>query len=228
MKKITPAGKLTTLAGTGRPGYSGDGGPARKAELFDPAGVAVDGKGNVYVADYDNQRVRKISAKGIITTVAGTGKAGFSGDGGPARKAQLNLPADVAVDDHGNLYIADFRNFRVRKVTPAGIITTIAGNGAFGNADGQATKVPLESPFGVAVDRRGIVYVTVGQSVRAITGSKSTRIAGSLAYHNPFVVGDGGAALLSDLQTPAGIAVSPTGTVYFAELSANRVRRLTK
>ena len=116
--------------------------------------MAVDGSGNLYIADIDNNRIRKVSATGIITTVAGNGTVGYSGDGGPATSAQLNVPFGVAVDASGNLYIADAYNHRIRKVSATGIITTVAGNGSGGYSGdgGPATSAQLDGPQGVAVD----------------------------------------------------------------------------
>ena len=142
-----------------RPGISGDGGQATSAQLNNPVGVAVDAQGSLYIADYANNRVRKVSG-GIITTVAGTGTAGYSGDGGQATSAQLNFPVGVAVDAQGSLYIADSGNYRVRKVS-GGIITTVAGTGTAGYSGdgGQATSAQLNVPFGVAVDAQGNLYI---------------------------------------------------------------------
>src|SRR5262249_10090244 len=129
--KISPSGIVSTFAGNGIPGFSGDRGKATNATLFSPTGVAVDNSGNVYVADRDNFRVRRISTDGTINTVAGNGSRGFSGDGGPAPRAQIT-PLAVAVDSAGALYVSDFINARIRKVDPNGTITTIAGTGTIG------------------------------------------------------------------------------------------------
>ena len=130
IRKVSSDGIITTVAGNGSLSYSGDGGLAADAQLSGPRGLAVDGAGNLFIADFDNNTVRKISASGIITTVAGNGVAGFSGDGGPATSAQLNGPWGVAVDRAGNLFIADSANNRVRRVSSSGDITTVAGNGS--------------------------------------------------------------------------------------------------
>jgi len=122
-------GTITTVVGTGTAGFSGDGGAATAAKINSPRGLFIDGAGNLYIADRLNHRIRKVDADGIITTVAGTGVQGFSGDGGPATAAQLNDPTGVAVDEAGNLYIADAENHRIRKVDTGGIITTVAGTG---------------------------------------------------------------------------------------------------
>jgi uncharacterized protein (TIGR03437 family) len=169
-------------------GFSGDGGPATKAALNFPSGVALDGAGNIYFADKGNNRVRKVDTKGVITTFAGTGTAGFSGDGGPATSAKLglNLTAafqGVAVDSAGNLYIADPQNNRIRMVNPSGIISTFAGNGtpfatgSLGNGDGgPPAKASVTTPYGVTVDSAGNVYIadTGHGLIRKVTGAATT------------------------------------------------------
>jgi hypothetical protein len=132
IRKVTPDGTISTVAGNGEQGFSGDGGPAVEAQLSDPHGVTVDSLGNIYIADIGNQRIRKVTPGGTISTVAGNGGFGFSGDGGPAVAARLRHPYDVAVDSLGNIYIADYYNHRIRKVTPDGTINTVAGNGEWG------------------------------------------------------------------------------------------------
>jgi sugar lactone lactonase YvrE len=165
--KVTPSGVATVVAGVPyQLGYNGDGIAATQALLNFPYGVAVDSAGNLYISDWLNQRIRKVDTSGIISTVAGTGIEGFSGDGGPATSAELNLPEDVAVDRSGNLYIADWVNFRVRVVNSAGTINTLAGSGGFGyNGDGlPATQTNL-FPLGLAISN-GVVYVTDQSSYR--------------------------------------------------------------
>ena len=141
---------ISTIAGTGEWGYGGDDGPATQARLGNPQGVAADGAGNLYIADFRNNRIRKVeAATGTISTIAGTGEWGDSGDGGPATQAQLGYPEGVAVDGAGNLYIADFRNNRIRKVEAAtGTISTIAGSGEWGYSGdgGPATRAQLGYP----------------------------------------------------------------------------------
>ncbi len=161
IRKVDPAGNATVIAGTGAIGFSGDGGLATAAQLNQPRSVTVDRAGNVYFSDFGNIRIRKVDAAGVITTVAGTGSVGFSGDGGPATSAPLTSPLGVAVDASGNLYIADSGNDRIRKVDPAGIITTIAGNGnpVGGFTDGgPALSTTLFSPRDVAVAANGDIY----------------------------------------------------------------------
>ncbi|HET6991208.1 MAG TPA: hypothetical protein VFJ43_07795, partial [Bacteroidia bacterium] len=146
-------GNISTIAGTNLPGYNGDGGQAVSAELYNPEGVALDAIGNIYVADAANHRIRKIDLSGVITTVAGNGNGGNSGDGGQAVFAELNFPDAIAVDGAGNLYIADETSYCVRKVNTSGVITTVAGNGTLGYSGdgGAATSAQLNIPAGVAL-----------------------------------------------------------------------------
>lgn len=186
--KLTAGGVLSVIAGGGSIGSSGDGGPATQATVYFPSGIAVDGSGNIYFADKGNNRVRKIDTKGIITTFAGTGTAGYAGDGGPATSAKLGLNftaafQGVAVDSAGNVYIADPANNRIRMVNTAGIISTFAGNGtgfatgSLGNGDGgPPAKASVQTPYGVAVDSAGNVYIadTGHGLIREVTGAATT------------------------------------------------------
>ena len=162
IRKVDSAGVITTIAGTGERGFGGDGGPAVQAQLAFPNSVAIDGAGNLYFADQGNHRIRMVDFSGMISTIAGTGEPGFGGDGGPAVEAQLNSPTGVAADAAGNLYIADWLNYRIRKVDSAGTITTIAGTGeqGFGGDGGTATEARLGRITGVATDAAGAVYFT--------------------------------------------------------------------
>jgi ribosomal protein S11 len=161
VRKIDPSGTITTVAGTGRAGFSGDGGPATEAKLtaYD---VAVDGQGNIYITDLDNQRIRMVDKDGIITTIAGSGKKGYSGDGGPATEAALKDPWCIAVDGEKNVFFTDHHNRVVRKVDPSGTITTVAGTGeaGFNREEGPATKVMLNDPLGLFFDdASGVLYI---------------------------------------------------------------------
>jgi sugar lactone lactonase YvrE len=222
--KVDAQGILTRLAGTGRYGTSGDGGPATRAQLAWPAGLAVDASGNVYIAENAGHRIRKLSRDGTLTTIAGTGTAGDSGDGGPASNAQLRSPIGIAVDPAGNLYIADTGNNRIRKVSVEGVMTTVAAG--------------LHRAEGVAVDGSGNVYVTdyeavappcedcdetyAGRIVRIRPGGIVETIAGGGTDSN-----DNVPAVSALLETPRGIAVDAEGTLYVSDWMNNRVRRIS-
>jgi uncharacterized protein (TIGR03437 family) len=175
IRRIDVNGTITTVAGTGVPGFSGDGGLAVNASIKTPTGVAVDSLGNLYFADADNNRIRKISTTGLISTVVGTGAGGFFGDGGLAISAALNIPYDVAVDGQGNIFIADAGNNRIRKVSPSGVITTLAGTGvnSFSGDGGAGSQATLNFPWGLAVDSTGTLYIAdrVNSRVRTIAGA---------------------------------------------------------
>ena len=179
IRKVSASGIITTVAGTGTAGFSGDGGPATAARLNWPDGVAVDASGNLFVADVFNGRIRKVSASGIITTVSG---GGSGGDGGPATAAGLSFPSGVAVDSFGNLFIADRLHDRIRKVSTSGIITTVAGGGIGGDG-GLATAAVLNEPFGVAVDAMGNLFIadTSNSLVRKVSASAATSCVWSVA-----------------------------------------------
>jgi trimeric autotransporter adhesin len=166
IRKVNSAGVITTMGGTGTAGYSGDSGPATAAQFSGPVGVAVDYSGNIYISDGYNNRIRKVNTAGMITTIAGTGAAGFSGDGGQATAAQIHFPIGIAVDATGNIYFVDSRNLRIREINTAGIITTIAGNGTLGNSGdgGPATAAEFATPSGVSVDGAGNVYISDGSA----------------------------------------------------------------
>jgi uncharacterized protein (TIGR03437 family) len=227
IRKITPDGTVSTIAGSNGAGSGGDGGPAGLASLNHPAGITVDNAGNIYFADSGNHRVRRISAQGVITTVAGSGENGFGGDNGPATAARLSSPQDVALDAAGNVYIADTENHRVRKVSPAGIITTIAGSDPAAGDGGPATSALLFHPAGVAVDASGAAYVsdTLNNRIRQISpGGVITTIAGTGA---PGYAGDGGPATRAQLHHPEGLALDAAGNLFVADTGNNVIRKIT-
>jgi uncharacterized protein (TIGR03437 family) len=218
-------GILTSVAGNGTTGFSGDNGPATSAQLYFPTGVAVDSAGNLYIADANNNRVRKV-ANGVITTVAGNGFGGFSGDNGPATSARLTNPQGIAVDSAGNLYIADTNNSRIRKVSN-GVITTVAGNGVvgFSGDSGPAPNAQLNSPYGTALDSAGNLYIadTGNQRIREVSNGVITTIAGN---GNAGFSGDNGPATSAQLATPLDIAVDSAGNIDIADRDNNCVRKV--
>jgi len=218
-------GILTTAAGNGSTGFSGDNGPATSAQLNFPTGVAIDPAGNLYIADTDNFRIRKVS-NGVITTVAGSGFGGYSGDNGPATSARLDDPQGVAVDSAGNLYIVDTGNFCIRKVAN-GVITTVAGNGlqGFSGDNGPAASAQLNSPYGVAVDSAGNLYIadTQNNRIRKVANGVITTIAGTGTQG---FSGDNGPAANAQLNLPAAVAVDSAGNLYIADTDNVRVRKV--
>jgi uncharacterized protein (TIGR03437 family) len=195
--KVSTTGVLTTVAGTGFGGYSGDNGPAVSAQLNNPAGIAVDRLGNVFIADYGNHRIRKVDTSGIITAVAGNGTPAYLGDNRAATSASLYNPSGVAVDNAGNVYIADTSNAAVRKVDTSGVITTIAGNGTLGASGdgGPATKAQLYWPYGILVDPAGKVYFSDdgNNRVRVLISTQTTPAA-TITSLQPSSVSAGGPA----------------------------------
>ncbi len=208
VRRIAPDGRISTVAGRGVRGYGGDGGPAVEAQMDTPRAVAADGDGNLYVAEYANHCVRRVTPAGRIETVAGSGRSGFAGDGGPAPAADLNHPLGVAVDPAGNLYIADAGNHRIRLVTPDGIIRTIAGTGApgFSGDDGAATSAQLYFPSGVAIGPDGEIYIADFWNHRV---RKLTPIAAAPVQADPVIPLSvvHGASLLPGPVAPGQIAI---------------------
>jgi uncharacterized protein (TIGR03437 family) len=226
-----PPYTIQAFAGIGTVGYSGDGGPAVSAEIYEPRAVAVDANGNVYIADTTNNVIRKVS-NGVITTVAGTYTfPSYGGDGGPATKAALNKPQGVAVDAAGNLYIADTGNSRIRMVSN-GVITTVAGRGSAGcvppysGDNGPATSAWLSCPMGVAVDAAGNLYFadTGNNGVRMVSNGVITTVAG---IQTSGFSGDNGPAASAELSVPIGVAVDAAGNLYIADANNNRIRMVS-
>lgn len=230
IRKISPSGTISTLAGIGLPLYGGDGGPAARAGLDTPHGLKLDGKGNLFFCDWNNGMVRKIDlATGVITKIAGSGSFTFAGDGGPATQAGMDC-SDVAVDRNGNVYIADQLNNRIRKVTAStGQISTIAGTGTLGAGGdgGSALTATLALPVGIAVDAQGVVYVADGftnNRVRRIDPSNGTisTIAGNGSFAN---TGDEGPANQAGVNFPQAVSIDSNGDLVI--LTATNIRRVT-
>ncbi len=225
VRKVTPGGTITTLAGTGVEGYSGDGGPATSAELDGPYRVTVDLAGNVYIPDSGNAVVRKVSPDGTITTVVGNGNQGYSGDGGLATNASLTYPEAVAFDSHGNYYVADEGANVVRFVNSSGVISTAAGTGAanYTGDGGPATSATLDGPVGVQVNAADDLYISdQGNNVirEVINGTIST-IAGTGVFG---YAGDGGPAKDAEFEYPASIGLDSSGNLYIPDVNNNRIR----
>ncbi|HEY1205589.1 MAG: NHL repeat-containing protein [Bryobacteraceae bacterium] len=237
--KVDGSGNLTRVAGNGRAGYSGDSGPATAAELNLPQGVAVDGSGTLYIADTGNNLVRKVTADGVIATVAGkvvngSPSAGYSGDGGPATAAQLNSPQGVAADGFGNLFISDSKNSVIREVA-AGVIATVAGNGTsgFSGDGGPPTSAQLNNPAGIAVDAAGRLYIadSGNSAIRLVPIANSRVSVGNITTVAgvggvPGYFGDGQRATIAQLNAPSGVAVDLAGNLYISDTGNNAIRKV--
>ena len=229
IRKVSPAGIISTVAGNGASAYSGDGGAATSAGLKYPTSVALDAAGNLYIADAINNVIRKVNAAGIISTVAGNGAAAYSGDGGAATSAKLNYPNGVTVDGAGNLYISDTNNNVIRKVSPAGIISTVAGNGVagFSGDTGSATAAQLTLPFSAALDSVGNLYIADASNnvIRKVNaaGIISTVAGNGIQGYS----GDGGAATSAKLKDPTGVVLDSAGNLYIADANNSVIRKVS-
>jgi trimeric autotransporter adhesin len=229
VRRISTTGIINTVAGNGTSGYSGDGMNGTLAQLYRPYGLAIDNTGSLYIADCFNSVIRKLNSTGVISTVAGTGSASYSGDGGLATIATLNSPTAVAFDSHGNLFIADYSNNRIRKVNTSNIISTVAGDGTviFSGDNGPALNASIALPTGIGVDAADNIYICDHNHARIrlvdTTGMIMT-IAGNGSFTDS---GDGGPATSGSMNGPEEIAVMPSGVVYVAESNGNRIRKIT-
>lgn len=238
-----PAFELVLFAGKKTAGFSGDGGPANAAELYEPSDVAVDAAGNLFICDFGNNRVRRVDARTrIISTVAGNGKPGFAGDGGKATDAMLHDPVGVAVDPKGNLFIADSRNNRIRKVDfESGTISTIAGDGfgggtagktgRFSGDGGPATAASFYFPTGVAIDGHGRLFVAdyYNNRIRKIDAASIISTVAGDGFENAVggrFTGDGGAATTASLNRPSRVAVDSAGNILIADEQNHRIRKV--
>ncbi len=233
VRKVSPSGIISTVAGDGTFGYSGDGGPATSAKLWDPTNVAIDSIGNLYILEYANSVVRKVDKQGIISTIAGIGTRGYSGDGGPAILARLNGPCDLHIDKAGNIYIADKFNAVVRKINTSGIISTVAGNAGTlvmytGTGDGRpATEVHL-LPYAIATDNAGNLYIAEGADA-VIRKVDNSGIISTFAGNRTFgYSGDGGSATLAQFafNSPSDIAFDDAGNLYAADYGNQVIRKV--
>jgi len=227
VRKINTSGYITTIAGNGTVGYSGDGSVGTTSQVS-PFGIAADKHGNVYISDASYGVIRKVNTVGIISTFAGSGVQGNSGNGGPALSAKLDGVYGMAVDTAGNVYVADGKSNVVRMINAAGIITTVAGNDTAGFAGDNfpATDARLDSPYAVAADRRGNLYISDMKNnvIRKVDAAGIiTTYAGTGAHGYS---GNGGPAVLADLDRPAGIAVDTIGNLYIADADNDVIRKV--
>ncbi len=225
VRKVSASGIITTFAGNGTSGYSGDGGAATAAKLNQPTCLAIDGSGNIYISDIYSNVIRKVNTSGIITTYAGSGSAGFSGDGGPATAARFNYPYGIAFDGSGNMYVADEYNHRIRKINTSGTITTICGSSSGYSGDGgAASAAQLFYPNFVITDAAGNIYITdnTNHRVRQIntSGVINTIVGNGTAGFS----GDGGPATAAKINFGGGMRFDGAGNLYFADLLNNRIR----
>ena len=223
IRKVDADGIITTVAGNGSRNYSGDGGPAIEAGM-DANNIAVGPEGELYIVDTYNHRIRKVGTDGIITTIAGDGFYDFSGDGGSALEAGINSPSSIAVGANGELYIADYGNYRIRKVDPSGIITTVAGNGQRGfSGDGGPALEAMIHPYAIAIGSEGELYIAddVNRRVRKVDSfGIITTVAGN---GQTTFSGDSGLAVNSAINSPKGVAVGPEGDLYISSNLGHRV-----
>ncbi|MGE5178398.1 MAG: hypothetical protein ACM3PF_04805 [Bacteroidota bacterium] len=231
IRKVTAAtGVIRTVAGTGVPGFSGDGGPAIVARLRSPRGIQVAPNGDLYVGDRGNDRIRRVvAASGTIETYAGSGAPGYSGDGGAAIAARLRAPQGLCLSSTGDLYVADAGNNAVRRISPAGVITTVAGTGIAGYAgDGSlAAAARLNGPRAVERAPSGDLYVAdTGNDVVRRVEAGSLRISTIAGNGTAGFGGDGGSATAASLHSPRGIAVAPSGAYYVSDAGNQRIRRV--
>ena len=230
IRKVDVAtGIITTVAGNGLAGFSGDGGAATSAELNNPVYIAFDNGGNLYISDPPNRRIRKVNSLGIITTFAGTGTMGFSGDGGPASSAELYTIQGISFDKNDNLYIADIGANRIRKIDTFNIISTIAGNGSsgFSGDGGAATLATLYNPQDIAIDTFGNLLIADYGNNRIRKVDFSTGIINTVAGDGTGgYSGDGGLATSASINGPMGVSIDLQNNIFIAEFHSQRIRKV--
>lgn len=233
IRAIAPDGTVSTFAGNGAPGFAGDGGPAIAASLNGPTGIALDLVGNLYIADGSNRRIRRVDTNGVITTYAGTGAQGFSGDGGPASAAMLDAPTRIDFDANDVLHFTDQNNHRIRRIDASGTISTIAGNGptgaaarAFGGDGGPAASAQFQHPTALKFDAGGNLVVTDQLNLRIRRIDRSGTIQTIAGTGVQGFSGDGGPATAATIGFPGQAAIDSAGNVYFADTPNHRVRRI--
>ena len=229
IRKVSTSGTITTVVGNSAAGFSGDGGPATNASLDGPFKMTFDAEDNMYIADMNNNRIRKVNAAGNISTFAGNGLAAYSGDGGPATDAALNGPIDLAFDTYGNLVIAEINNNLIRMVSTSGIVSTVAGTGepGYSGDGGPATAATFRFPYAMCLDRANNIYVTDNENAvirRVNTSGVIKTIAGSGAAGYS---GDGGLALLAKIENPGGVVTDTFGNMFIADYGNNVIRKVS-
>lgn len=229
VRKITPLGIMSTIAGNGSATHSGDGGPALSASVYGPVDLTVDKAGNIYVVEYYSHCIRKINTSGIISTFAGNVVGGYGGDGGPASSSQLYYPSGIAIDTAGIFYISDGGNQRIRKIDKTGTISTVAGNGTAGYAGdgGPAINSLISTPRGIAVDRKGNVYFAenTNHCIRVISASGMINTFAGTAMTSGYT-GDGALAVNATFDLPYGVATDSLGSVYIADYGNDCLRKV--
>jgi sugar lactone lactonase YvrE len=229
VRKVNSSGTIITIAGTGAANYTGDGGQASAATFNQPTAFGFDSSGNLYIADYNNQVVRRINSSSVVNRYAGTGAAGYNGNGGQATSSQLNYPSAVIADSAGNIYIADSHNNVIREVSTSGVISTYAGNltAGFSGDGGSATAAELHLPYRIAFDTHWNMYIADSHNNCIRKVDAGTHIISTVAGNGTASYGgDGGPATSAQINEPFGVCVDASGNIYIADTYNNRIRKV--